>query len=320
MVSIRDVANKAKVSVATASRALNGSGYCSEKNKKLIEKAAQELGYIPNQYGRTLKDGSSNVVGIIVSDTTNEYYWNVISLLEEKLNKLHLKLMIVFSSEDPKKEEESFKTLISYKVSVIFFTPVSSANEKLISIALANGIKVIQVFRKIYDNIGAILNKDDVSTFIAGKYLKEHGYNKILLLDVLYAYLRYEDVFPSRTKGLEMLQDSCEYRVIHLNSNNFDKNELMYSINVFKPDSIICATNVIATTIIDFIKEGKIDKNTAFITFDDNVWFKLFDITSIKQNSTLFVSTLLDVIKKGDFNETIYIDSKLMERKLTLFK
>ena len=76
----------------------------------------------------------------------------------------------------------------------------------------------------------------------------------------------------------------------------------------------------VATTIIDFIKEGKIDKNTAFITFDDNVWFKLFDITSIKQNSALFVSTLLDVIKKGDFNETIYIDSKLMERKLTLSK
>ena len=62
-------------------------------------------------------------------------------------------------------------------------------------------------------------------------------------------------VFPSRTKGLEMLQDNCEYQVIHLNSNNFDKNELMDSINAYKPDSIICVTNVIATTIIDFIKE-----------------------------------------------------------------
>ena len=318
MISIKDVANHAGVSIATASRALNGNGYCSEKNKKKILAAAKELDYIPNQYGKALKDSENNVVGIIISDTSNEYYWTMISLLEDYLKKIHYNLMTVYSSEDPKKEEESFKTLISYNVSIILFTPTCSTNLNLIKVALANGTKVIQIFRKVYNEIGAILNSDDLSTYLACEYLYKKGYHKMMLLDVNYAYLNYEEVIPKRSEGIEKFKNLCEYKVIHIDFNDYDKEAIINQINSYKPDSIICATNVLAMLIIDMFNNNQISKDIAFITFDDNIWFKLFNITTIKQNSKLFVEKVIEVIRRGSFNDTIFIDSELVSRKLNL--
>ena len=54
MASIREVAKLAHVAPSTVSRALNGSGYVSEKSKNKIKKAVEELDYIPNQWIRNL--------------------------------------------------------------------------------------------------------------------------------------------------------------------------------------------------------------------------------------------------------------------------
>ena len=69
MASIREVAKLAHVAPSTVSRALNGSGYVSEKSKNKIKKAVEELDYIPNQWIRNLykkKNTYKNFTHIIV--------------------------------------------------------------------------------------------------------------------------------------------------------------------------------------------------------------------------------------------------------------
>ena len=53
-VTIRDVAEKAGVSVTTVSRTLNNRGYISQKTRNKISAAIQELNYSPNQLARSL--------------------------------------------------------------------------------------------------------------------------------------------------------------------------------------------------------------------------------------------------------------------------
>ena len=55
MVSIKDIAEKCGVSIATVSKALNNHNDVNENTKKFIEQTAKELGYFPNSQARALK-------------------------------------------------------------------------------------------------------------------------------------------------------------------------------------------------------------------------------------------------------------------------
>ena len=74
MASIRDVAKQAGVGVGTVSRALNGTGYVSPDTKKKIEKAAEKLGYTPNELARNLYRNRTGIVGVMVPDLDHPFF------------------------------------------------------------------------------------------------------------------------------------------------------------------------------------------------------------------------------------------------------
>lgn len=71
MATIKDIAQKAGVSVSTASRALNHNPRISEKTRQRIATIAKELGYQPNYNAQNLTRGESNMVGIIFPVTSD---------------------------------------------------------------------------------------------------------------------------------------------------------------------------------------------------------------------------------------------------------
>ena len=68
MVSIKDVAKKCGVSVATVSKALNDCSDISQATKKKVRDVAKELGYFPNSQAKALKTSRTNTIGIIYAD------------------------------------------------------------------------------------------------------------------------------------------------------------------------------------------------------------------------------------------------------------
>lgn len=65
MITIKDIAKQAGVSVSTASRALNNNARISEATKTKIKKIAAQNGYLPNYNAKNLTTGEANVVGVI---------------------------------------------------------------------------------------------------------------------------------------------------------------------------------------------------------------------------------------------------------------
>ena len=64
-VTLRDVAARAGINKATASRALNGKGYISPVTREAVFKAAEELGYQPDLYAQRLRQGRAhNTIGL----------------------------------------------------------------------------------------------------------------------------------------------------------------------------------------------------------------------------------------------------------------
>ncbi len=68
--SIRDLARHLNVSIGTVSRALNGKADVSDETRQRVLAAAHELGYSPNQSGRSLRQGVTGMIALVVTPIT----------------------------------------------------------------------------------------------------------------------------------------------------------------------------------------------------------------------------------------------------------
>lgn len=92
MPSLKDIAVKCQVSVATVSKALNDQSDISKETKENIRKVAEEIGYFPNSAARMLKTKRSNNIGVLFIDKMNsglahEYFSSVLENLKSEAEK-----------------------------------------------------------------------------------------------------------------------------------------------------------------------------------------------------------------------------------------
>lgn len=83
--TIVDVARESGVSYSTVSRALNGYEFVKPATRDKVMRAAQKLGYVPNQQARSLAGGRSNLIGILVPGLDNGYITEIIRGIDEEL-------------------------------------------------------------------------------------------------------------------------------------------------------------------------------------------------------------------------------------------
>lgn len=108
MRGIRRLADQLDISIGTVSRALNGRPDVSEETRRRVLEAADRLGYVANQSGRSLRQGTTNAVGFMIElnpETANSdnFFMSVFDGLQSVLMKHGLDLMVLPcpTSEDP---------------------------------------------------------------------------------------------------------------------------------------------------------------------------------------------------------------------------
>ena len=72
--TIRDVARRAQVSVATVSRTLNRVENVSEETRNRVAEAVRELGYVPHAGARSLSLARTNAIGVVLPDLHGEFF------------------------------------------------------------------------------------------------------------------------------------------------------------------------------------------------------------------------------------------------------
>jgi len=106
MITIKDLAKKANVSVATVSYALNDKPGISAQKKKEILKLAHDYGYVPNSVAKSLQSKSTNVIGVVIPELSNTYNSELLLNLENeaRLNNYYLLLGSTHNDLDIGKE------------------------------------------------------------------------------------------------------------------------------------------------------------------------------------------------------------------------
>lgn len=109
---VDDVAKMAGVSTATVSRFLNTPDRVSEKTRKKVEAAVEELGYTPNFGGRYLASQTSRTMGAIIPTMENAIFARGIQAFQEELADAGITLLISTSGYNIEQEFEHIRTLI----------------------------------------------------------------------------------------------------------------------------------------------------------------------------------------------------------------
>ena len=115
-VTIYDIADKLKVSIATVSRALKNDPVVNIKTRKKIFAMAEEMNYRSNNFARNLRNSRTETIGVIVPKLNSSFMSSVIAGIEKVLNASGYHLIISQSSEDVKKEIASAKTMFNNRV------------------------------------------------------------------------------------------------------------------------------------------------------------------------------------------------------------
>ncbi|MCW2918453.1 MAG: transcriptional regulator, LacI family [Actinomycetia bacterium] len=120
MVTLEDVARHAGVSLATASRVLNGSTRrVGATLHERVERAAAELGYATNLPAQTLARGASNVIGLVVHDLTDPYFAAIADGAMSAADRHGLVVMVGTTRRDPEREIGYVSALRAQRVRAI---------------------------------------------------------------------------------------------------------------------------------------------------------------------------------------------------------
>lgn len=123
MVTIRDVARLANVSVATVSAVTNGKGGVSAKLVRRVEHAVEALDYHPSHVARSLKVRWTQTIGMIIPDITNPFFSDVIRGVESVARPHGYSLILCDSNEDPAQDTSNLNTLFSRRVDGVLVAP-----------------------------------------------------------------------------------------------------------------------------------------------------------------------------------------------------
>lgn len=115
-VNIHDVAKRARVSIATVSRVVNGISTVDPELAKRVWKAVNEVGYVPNTQARALVSGRSRILGLIVSEITNPFFPELVQEFENLAVAQGYEVMIGSTSYDPARTESLVRRMLQRNV------------------------------------------------------------------------------------------------------------------------------------------------------------------------------------------------------------
>lgn len=171
MATIRDVAKKASVSVATVSRVINRNGYVNTDTAERVADAIQQLNYKPNAVARSLFKKQSKTIALIVPDITNPFFPELARAVEDITNTSQYTLIQCNSDERNEKEQQYLEILKQkYIDGVILASNTINADQ-----VKALDVPVVLIDRPHEKNIPTITAKNEQGAKLAVNYLKKTG-------------------------------------------------------------------------------------------------------------------------------------------------
>lgn len=203
MVSMKDIAEKCGVSIASVSKALNNHSDIGEETRKRILQVSEEMGYFPNSAARMLKTKRSNNIGVLFIDKMNsglahEYFSSVLENLKSEAEKRGYDITFISRNIGQKKmtylEHCMYRNYDGVVIASVDF------NDPMVLELIASELPVVTIDH-VFNGKTAILSDNVKSVEELVTYIHKRGHRKI-------AFIHGEDTAVTR-KRLGSFYKTC---------------------------------------------------------------------------------------------------------------
>ncbi|MEF1256710.1 LacI family DNA-binding transcriptional regulator [Vibrio sp. M260112] len=179
MITIKEVAELAKVSQATVSRAINNHPTVKEANREKVYAAIEQLGYKPNAFAQALASSRSNSIGMLVGSLDGPFYGPLMHHTEDTIRQNNNHLIVTSGQESHSKEKDSIDFLRSKRVDGFILHSDKLSDDELIDVVKETPATII-LNRYIPDIANHCIYIDnEYGGYLATKHLLEHGHKNI---------------------------------------------------------------------------------------------------------------------------------------------
>lgn len=267
MMTIKDVARIAGVSVATVSRVLNESGYVNVDTRKKVEAAIKEMNYTPNEVARSLYKRKSKLIGLLLPDITNPFFPQLARGIEDRMQEQGYRIIFGNSDENEDKEMDYIQTFIQNNV----IGMISSTNFPESDVYSKLKIPVVFLDRTSNDS-PSVYADGRKGGRLAAQEIIARGSKKITVMQGPAHIKPAQDRFIGAVEVLDEL--GITYHVIQTSSFSHTEAE-QWAVELFDKymdtDGVIASNDIVATAVIhEALRLGKtVPQDLQIIGFDD---------------------------------------------------
>jgi DNA-binding LacI/PurR family transcriptional regulator len=135
MATIKDVAQRAKVSRATVSRVLNNTGQVTESTRQRVSAAIDDLKYRPNPVAQSLASNTTNTIGLMISSFRGGFFGDLMAEIQQIADSAGKVIIVTQGKHDADSERAAIDYLINMRVDGLLLHVRYLSDDELISIA-----------------------------------------------------------------------------------------------------------------------------------------------------------------------------------------
>lgn len=279
--TIKDVAKKAGVSIATVSKFING-GNVLEDNRVAIEAAVRDLNYQVNTVARGMKTRKSMTVGVLIPSLADYFGVSILATIDSELFKHGYSTIICdYSETDPTSAPAKLSFLMNKQVDGIIMQPINVKPSDLARAEEQNTPIVfvdVQVGNKIHDSV--LINNIDITTQIT-QYLIQLGHKRIGLISGAEGVLTTDDRVVGYRKALEKANVPFHKDLLYLKniSEESGYNGLKHFLSLPEPPTAVFTTghDLTVGALIYMNECGvRIPEDISFVGFENQTIARIY--------------------------------------------
>lgn len=175
--TIKDIANKTGLGLATVSSYLNG-GNVRDYNREKIEQAIKELNFEVNETARGLKTNSTKTIGVIIPELSNLFFTEIISKASDILRINGYATLVCDCRTNELAEKEAIEFLYKKRVDGLLISPVCTSGKYLKKFADKKPVVIIDRFLEDI-NCSSVIVENRTAVKDAVRFFVENGHHKI---------------------------------------------------------------------------------------------------------------------------------------------
>ncbi|AUI50173.1 LacI family DNA-binding transcriptional regulator [Arthrobacter crystallopoietes] len=326
-VTIRDVAARAGVSPATASRVLSGHPATSVLSRERVEQAVAELGFRPNAQARSLRSTRTSTIGLLISDVRNPFFADLAHAAEQQALELGLITLLANANESVEQQNRYLDVLLAQRVDGLILVPQGGDNANVEMLA-SSGLPAVFVDRVIDDiDLPSVTADNSSGMGEAVQHLATLGHRRIGYISGPRSASTGRERFAAFQAatldcGLERDPELVVFGDFQAGSGAAGARQLLELTNA--PTALIAADGLMTMGAVRVCQELgiRIGEDLSLVGYDDIDAFAIMRpaLTLIAQDADEMGRTavrLLHEVIAGQRPEPVVLPTRLMVRKST---